>query len=47
MTGSQEDRQTDSCTNRKTSRQVGGQEVRHTDTQTRVPINKGLVDGND
>ena len=32
---------------RQTNRQAGGQEVRQTDTQTRVPINLGLVDGND
>ena len=47
MTGSQEDRQKDSCTHRKTNRQAGGQEVRQTDTQTRVTINLGLFDGND
>ena len=47
LTGSEEDRQTDSCTDRQTNRQAGGQEVRQTDTQTRVPINMGLVDGND
>ena len=47
LTGIQEDRQKDSCTDRKTNRQAGGQEVRQTDTQTRVPINLGLVDGND
>ena len=34
-------------TERQTNRQAGGQEVRQTDTQTRVPINLGLVDGND
>ena len=34
-------------TDRQTNRQAGGQEVRQTDTQTRVPINLGLVDGND
>ena len=34
-------------TDRQTNRQAGGQGVRQTDTQTRVPINLGLVDGND
>ena len=34
-------------TERQTNRQPGEQEVRQTDTQTRVPINLGLVDGND
>ena len=51
MTGSQKDRQIDRWTDMKTHRQAcrkaGGQEVRQTDTQTRVPINLGLVDGND
>ena len=28
-------------------RQAGSQKVRQTDTQTRVPINLGLVDWND
>ena len=39
--------ETDSCTDRKTNRQAGGKEGRETHTQTRVPINLGLVDGND
>ena len=34
-------------TERQTNRQVGGKEVRQTNTQTRVPINLGIVDGND
>ena len=34
-------------TDGETDRHVGGKEVRQTDTQTRVPINLGLVDGND
>ena len=34
-------------TDRQTNRQACGQEVRETDTQTRVSINLGLVDGND
>ena len=34
-------------TGRQTNRKAGGQEVKQTDTQTRVPINLGLVDGND
>ena len=33
-------------TDRQTNK-AGGQEVRQTDTQTRVPINLGIVDGND
>ena len=40
-------RQTGIQTDRQTNRQAGGKEVRQTDTQTRVPINLGLVDGND
>ena len=39
--------ETDSCTDRKTNRKAGGQEVRQTHTQTRVPINLLIVDGND
>ena len=38
---------TDSCTDRKTNRQAGGQEVRQIHTQTRVPINLLIDDGND
>ena len=34
-------------TDRQKNRQAGVQVVRQTDTQTRVPINLGLVDGND
>ena len=34
-------------TERQTNRQAGGLGVRQTDTQTRVPINLGLVDRND
>ena len=34
-------------TDRQTNRKAGEQEVRQTDTQTRVPVNLGLVDGND
>ena len=34
-------------TDRQTNRQAGGQGVRQTDTQSRVPIILGLVDGND
>ena len=34
-------------TDRQTNRQAGGQGIRQIDTQTRVPINLGLVDGND
>ena len=40
-------RKADRQTDRQTNREAGGQEVRQTDTQTRVPINLGLVDGND
>ena len=47
MTGSQEVRQTDSCTDRKTNRQAGGQEVRQTDTQTDRWTDRKTVDGND
>ena len=39
--------QADIQRDRQTNRQACGQEVRETDTQTRVPINLGLVDGND
>ena len=45
--GLQAGRQEGIQTDRKTNRQAGGQEVRQTHTQTRVPINLGLVDGND
>ena len=34
-------------TDRQPNRQAGGQGVRKTVTQTRVPINLGLLDGND
>ena len=34
-------------TDRQTIRQVCRKEFRQTDTQTRVPINLGIVDGND
>ena len=40
-------RQADIQTDRQTNRQAGGPGVRQTDTQTRVPINLGLVDGYD
>ena len=41
MTERKEGRQTERA------RQAGRKEGRQTDTQTRVPINLGLVDGND
>ena len=40
-------RQASIQTDRQTNRQAGGQGVRETEIQTRVPINLGLVDGND
>ena len=41
------DRQAVVQTGRQTDRQAGRKSDRQTDTQTRVPINLGLVDGND
>ena len=35
------------CRQTERGRQAGRKEGRQTDTQTRVPINLGLVDGND
>ena len=45
--GIQVGRQAGIQTDRQTNRQAGGQGVRQTDAQSRVPINLGLVDGND
>ena len=47
QTDRQTDREAGMQVDRQTGRQAGRQKVRQTDTQTRVPIKLGLVDGND